>query len=201
MSVDNIIARITEDAQTEAAEIKTQAEDRAADIKSKLMQLAKQKVEEISAQTQLDIEEIDRRQSLIAELENRKSLLSVRRQVLDQTFELAEKKLMELPDDKWEALLTKCVMEACETGDEELCVPEKDKEKYQSYFLGKLNNKLKENGKAGNLTLSSTFADFSGGVMIIGKDGDYDASFTAMLKNLRSQYEKQTADMLFNAEV
>ena len=201
MSVDNIIARIMADTEAQAAETKAQAEERALDLKEKLLLQARQKAGEIAKQADLDIEEIDRRQSLIAELENRKSILAVRRQVLDQTFELAEKKLLELPEDKWETLLTRCIMDACETGEEKLCVPEQDKGKYHNYFLEKLNNELKAQGKAGNLSLADKSASFSGGVLVIGKDGDYDASFASILKSVRAEFEKQAADMLFDAEV
>lgn len=201
MSVDNIIARIMADAEAQAAETKAQAEERALDLKEKLLLQARQKAGEIAKQADLDIEEIDRRQSLIAELENRKSILSVRRQVLDQTFELAERKLLELPEDKWEALLTRYIMTACESGEEKLCVPEQDKSKYQNYFMEKLNNELKTQGKAGNLSLADKSANFSGGVLVIGKDGDYDASFASILRSVRAEFEKQAADMLFNAEV
>ena len=201
MSVDNIIAKITKDAEEEAAKIIAVARQKADETKSRLLKDAGIKAKELAGQAQLDIEEIKRRQSLIAELENRKSILSVRRGVLDEVFKKAEQKINELPEDKWEALMTRYILEVCETGEETLCVPEKDRAKYQNGFLAKLNQKIQAEGKKGALTLSDKNAGFSGGVLVEGKDGDYDASFTAILKNVRTEYERETAQMLFPAEV
>lgn len=201
MSVDKIIAKIIADAEVNANETKANAEKKAADLKSRLLSQARQKVAEIDLQADFDVKEIERRQALIAELESRKSLLAVRRKVLDNAFALAKKKLEELPPDKWETLMTRYIIAACETGSEKLCVPEKDRDKYQNYLLEKLNKILKEQGKAGNLSLIDQSAHFNGGVMVIGKDSDYDFSFEAILRGIRSENEKQTADILFVAEV
>ncbi|MDR2005842.1 MAG: hypothetical protein LBP78_01155 [Acidaminococcales bacterium] len=201
MSVDNIIAKITADCDSECAKVKDAAENKAEDLKNRLLREAEEKARGISAQADLDIEEINRRQSLIAELENRKSELAARRQILDEVFALAEQKLNQLPTNKWEALIAACVMDACETGDEELCVPAADREKYLGGFLAKLNQRLAAGGKRGNLRLSKAAAGFSGGVLIVGESGDCDASFPALLKNVRVKHEKAAADILFQTEV
>ncbi|MDR3348471.1 MAG: hypothetical protein LBO03_02500 [Acidaminococcales bacterium] len=201
MSVDNIIAKIAADCESECAKIQDAAKDKAEEFNNRLLREAEEKARGIAAQADLDIEEINRRQSLIAELENRKSDLAARRQILDEAFALAEQKLNRLPAKKWEALIASCVMDACETGEEELCVPAADREKYLGGFLAELNRRLAASGKRGNLRLSGTAADFSGGVLVVGKNGDCDASFPALLQNVRVNHEKAAADILFQAEV
>jgi V/A-type H+-transporting ATPase subunit E len=201
MSVENIVAKISADSESECAQIKAAAEKRAADLGGRLLREAEEKAKEILAQADFDIEEINRRQSLIAELESRKSELAARRRVLDEVFALAEEKLNKLPRDKWEEFVAGCVKSGCETGEEELCVPAAEREKYLNGFLSKLNQQLLSDGKRGNLRLSDAAADFSGGVLVVGKSGDWDASFPALLKNARAKCEKAAADILFKAEV
>ena len=201
MSVENIIAKISADSESECAQIKAAAEKKAADLSKKLLREAEEKAKEISAQADFDIEEINRRQSLIAELESRKSKLASRRQVLDEVFVLAEEKLSRLPRSKWEEFILGCVKSGCETGEEELCVPAADREKYRGGFLDKLNQCLLADGKRGNLRLSDAAANFSGGLLVVGENGDWDASFPALLKTARGKYEKAVADTLFGTEV
>jgi V/A-type H+-transporting ATPase subunit E len=197
MSVNDIIARIESDAEAECAQIKAAAEKKAEESKNRILREAEEKAGEISAQTDLDIEEINKRQLLIAELENRKSELVARRQVLDEVFALAEQKLGQLPKEKWEKLIADCVIDACESGDEKLCVPAADWGKYRGGFLAQLNKRLLAKGKRGNLALSEQAANFSGGLLIVGRDGDCDASFPALLQNVRMRCEKEAADILF----
>jgi V/A-type H+-transporting ATPase subunit E len=201
MSVDNIIAKITADSDIACAQIKAAAEKKAEDLKKRILREAEEVAKKIFDQAALDVEEIARRQSLIAELENRKNILAVRRKVLDDAFSLAGEKLGKLTEEKWEALVTRYILAGCETGGEKLCVPDADRARYQKGLLDRLNKQLLTNGKVGGVALSEKTADFSGGVLVIGSDGDYDASFSALLQNVRAEYEKEAADLLFPSEV
>ena len=201
MSVDNIVAKISADADAECAKISEDAQKKAREFEEKTMRTANETIRAIDDQAQADVEEIQRRQMLIFELESRKDALAVRRNMLDEAFAVARRKLDTLPEDKWEALISRCVLDGCETGDERLCVPADDRAMYQNGLLAKLNKRLEEAGKTGALTIMDKPADFSGGVLVVGESGDYDASFAALLKNVRSEYEKAAADILFPAEV
>jgi V/A-type H+-transporting ATPase subunit E len=201
MSVDNIIAKITADAEDECAQIKAAADKKARAVTAGALREAETAAADIAAQAELDVEEINRRRTLIAELENRKSALAARRQVLDEAFAAAEQKLGALAGEQWETLITRAVLAGCETGGEQLRVPAADLTRYQNGFLTKLNKQLAASGKTGGLTLSDRPAGFTGGVLIVGQNSDYDASFAALLKNIRAECEKEADNILFPAEV
>ncbi len=201
MSVDNIVNKILKDAEQKANQNMLLTEQKAQEAKDKTLAKAQNQAQEILQKADFDVQEVQKRQNLIAELENRKRTLAVKREMLDKVFNLAQEKLSKLPEDKWQALITKHVLIGCQTGREKLCVPSVDKEKYTGYFLSKLNDALKAAGKDGMLTLLDKQADFDGGVVVVGQDSDYDASFSAMINNIRSECEKIAADMLFDAEV
>ncbi len=201
MAVDDILQRIKADAEKEAAAVMSAAEEKASASRERLLAQAREKVEAIGRQAELDADEVARRQMLIAELESRKSVLGVRRDILDKAFSLAEKQLNELEQEKWENLIIKLVLGGAETGREQLCVPRQDRPKYEGGLLAKINEALRQSGKEGMLTLCDKPADFYGGVLIIGKDSDYDASFSALLKSVRGQYEQEVVKLLFEAGV
>ncbi|MDD3396259.1 MAG: V-type ATP synthase subunit E family protein [Acidaminococcaceae bacterium] len=201
MAANKIIEKIQQDAAAEVAVSLAQAKERASAAGEKIVNVAKAKVQEINIQAKADAEEASRRQMLIAELESRKKALDAKREVIEEAFVQAQKTLGQLPEDRWEKLITKIVVGASDTGTEELCVPSADRDKYVNGLLGRLNDALKAAGKNGQLTLSAQDAKFDGGIMLIGKNSDYDGSFATLIKEARVQIEKAVADMLFAAEV
>lgn len=201
MAANKIILKIREEAAQEVATMLAAAKKKAAASGAKITNAAKAKVEEINNQAVADADEAARRQVLIAELEARKNALDSKRKVIEEAFAKAEKELVQLPQDKWESLITKTVLTASETGKEKLCVPVADVEKYKETMLAKLNAALIASGKKGELTLADEPAKFTGGVMLIGEHSDFDGSFATILREVRMKSEREVAEMLFGSEV
>jgi ATP synthase (E/31 kDa) subunit. len=201
VAANKIILKIREDASQEVAIMLAAAKKKAIASDAKIMNTAKLKVEEINAQAAEDADEAARRQVLIAELEARKNSLDSKRRVIEEAFSRAEKELTKLPLDKWEKLIMATVLAASESGNEQLCVPTADIEKYKNGMLTKLNVALVAAGKKGELTLASEPAKFTGGVMLIGKHSDFDGSFATILRDVRMKSEREVATMLFGTEV
>jgi len=201
VAANKIILKIREDAAQEVATMLAAANKKAAASGSKIINAAKAKVQDINTQAMADADEAARRQVLIAELEARKNALDSKRKVIEEAFVEAEKELVQLPQDKWEKLITKTVLAASETGDEKLRVPVADVEKYKSTMLATLNAALVAAGKKGELVLADEPGKFTGGVMLIGKNSDFDGSFTTILREVRIKSEREVAKMLFGSEV
>lgn len=201
MAANKIILKIREEASQEVAVMLAAAKKKAIISEAKIQNTAKAKVEEINTQDAADADEAARRQVLIAELEARKNSLDSKRKVIEEAFSEAEKELAKLPSDKWEKLIITTVLVASESGNEKLCVPAADVEKYNGGMLAKLNAALIKVGKKGELTLASEPAKFTGGVMLIGKHSDFDGSFATILRDVRMKSEREVATMLFGTEV
>lgn len=201
MAINKIILKIQEEAAQEASELIAAAKNKAAVSANKINDAAITKVEEIKAQSEADAAEAARRQLLIAELEARKNTLDRKRKVIEEVFAQAEKELANLPQDKWEKLISDTVLNASETGTEKLCVPAADVEKYKGGLLDKLNTALVKAGKKGELTLAEETAKFNGGVLLIGQNSDFDGSFETILREVRRKSEREVASLLFGAEV
>nr|WP_279287916.1 V-type ATP synthase subunit E family protein [Eubacterium callanderi] len=148
-----------------------------------------------------DVEEVHRRSQLMTRLDSRKNILAVKRKVIDEVFDKARTALDTLDESRYEALVTKIVVNGSETGTEKLQVPEKDMKRYRDGLLNKLNAALKEAGKIGELTLDETPASFNSGVMLIGEMSDVNGSFDVLIDDAREKYEREVAEMLFEVEV
>jgi V/A-type H+-transporting ATPase subunit E len=201
VAANKIIEKIQQEAKQNAADIRSAAEQKAAAAKAKIMADAEEQIKTIEASAAIDADEAGRRQVLIAELDTRKKSLGSKRAVIEKAFAVAEDALAQLPEDKWEQLITNIVVSASTTGTEKLQVPAQDADKYKNGFLAKLNAALAKAGKKGGLTLSNLPAAFKGGVMLVGETSDYDGSFATLLEDIRTREEKNVADILFGTEV
>nr|WP_279354946.1 V-type ATP synthase subunit E family protein [Eubacterium maltosivorans] len=148
-----------------------------------------------------DVEEVHRRSQLMTRLDSRKNILAVKRKVINEVFDKARTALDTLDESRYEALVTKIVVNGSETGTEKLQVPEKDIKRYKDGLLNKLNTALKEAGKIGELTLDETPAAFKSGVMLVGEMSDINGSFDVLIDDAREKYEREVAEMLFEVEV
>ena len=200
MSGDKIIQKIEEEAKQDAAAIGAAAQVKARKEKEQILAKAQEQVREIQAKSQVDAKEAAGRLQLIAELQSRKENLASKRKVLQEAFDRAAEQLEALPQEQWEKLIGRIVLESDLTGREKLVVPTKDRHRYEKGFLDRLNKELKAQGRKGSLTLSDKEAEFTDGVLIEGETCDYDGSFATLLEDVRTGEEYRVAELLFGAE-
>lgn len=201
MSAETILNKIEAEATAEAESITAAAETQAKQLRDTILSEADKQVKKLQADTAEKAKELARRQTLLAGLAVRKNALAARRAVLDEAFDAAKAALLALPKARYEALLTKLIIESADTGCEQLLVPATDRPCYTEGLLDRLNAALTAAGKQGRLSLAEEDAPFEGGVMLIGEKTDVNASFDALLKAAREQYERQVTDLLFGPEV
>lgn len=201
MSGDKIIQKIEEEAKQDAAAIRAAAQEKARKEKEQILAKTQEQVREIQAKSQVDAKEAAGRLQLIAELQSRKESLASKRKVLQEAFDRAAGQLEALPQEQWEKLIGRIVLESDLTGREKLVVPAKDRSRYEQGFLAQLNKELQAQGREGSLTLSDENAEFTDGVLIEGETCDYDGSFATLLEDVRTGEEYRVAELLFGAEV
>lgn len=201
MSGDKIIQKIEEEAKQDAAAIGAAAQEKARKEKEQILAKAQEQVREIQAKSQVDAKEAAGRLQLIAELQSRKENLASKRKVLQEAFDRAAEQLEALPQEQWEKLIGRIVLESDLIGHEKLVVPAKDRPRYEQGLLAQLNKELKDQGREGSLTLSDRTAGFTDGVLIEGETCDYDGSFATLLEDVRTGEEYRVAELLFGAEV
>ncbi len=187
-----IIDKILSDAKHDAGEMLSEALK-----KAEALVAAKQS--EADAEYDLSVEEarkageeVVRRRLTVADLEVKKLLLSAKKQAVDEAFEESLKKLLALPKEEYAALVESMIASAADDGDV-VVISENDKNVLTKAFFDKISAKI---GK--KLTLSDTFGNFKGGVMLLGKGVDKNLTFESELALLRDEVEPEVAKIMFS---
>lgn len=187
-----IIDKILSDATHDAGEMLSEALK-----KAEALVAAKQS--EADAEYDLSVEEarkageeVVRRRLTVADLEVKKLLLSAKKQAVDEAFEESLKKLLTLPKEEYTALVESMIASAADDGDV-VVISENDKNVLTKAFFDKISAKI---GKM--LTLSDTFGNFKGGVMLLGKGVDKNLTFESELALLRDEVEPEVAKIMFS---
>ena len=201
MSADKIIEKILEKANEDVALIEQETAEKVQSSVAAIERRTELTLNALKNKEKADVEEVHRRSQLMTRLDSRKNILAVKRKVIDEVFDKARTALDTLDESRYEALVTKIVVNGSETGTEKLQVPKKDMKRYRDGLLNKLNAALKEAGKIGELTLDETPASFNSGVMLIGEMSDVNGSFDVLIDDAREKYEREVAEMLFEVEV
>ena len=187
-----IIDKILSDAKHDAGEMLSEALK-----KAEALVAAKQA--EADAEYDLSVEEarkageeVVRRRLTVADLEVKKLLLSAKKQAVDEAFEESLKKLLALPKEEYAALVGSMIASAADDGDV-VVVSENDKNVLTKAFFDKISAKIRK-----KLTLSDTFGNFRGGVMLLGKGVDKNLTFESELALLRDEVEPEVAKIMFS---
>ena len=161
MGAEAILEKIRKNAEEEAAALAKQGEEKAEAAAGKIRADAEAEAAAILGNARQRAEELEKRERLMAGLQIRKNTLAARRAVMDEAFSLAGEQLADLPKERWEALITRLLLEAAETGAEIMEVPAADREKYEwtpegnlpiigeKSFFKRLNAALKESAGSG----------------------------------------------------
>ncbi|CAK7030567.1 MAG: V-type proton ATPase subunit E [Eubacterium sp.] len=201
MSADKIIEKILAKANEDVALIEQETAEKVQSSVAAIERRTELTLNALKNKEKADVEEVHRRSQLMTRLDSRKNILAVKRKVINEVFDKARTALDTLDESRYEALVTKIVVNGSETGTEKLQVPEKDIKRYKDGLLNKLNTALKEAGKIGELTLDETPAAFKSGVMLVGEMSDINGSFDVLIDDAREKYEREVAEMLFEVEV
>lgn len=195
MGTEQVVEKILADAQAEAENIKKQAEEKQADERKKL----NEQLKEYNNQTQTLAEKTAKDKKLhilaAARMEIAKQYLAEKRKILDELFDKAQKKLRNLPDKEYVNIMTKLMLDAVETGDEEVIIDKKEKRIDQS-FIKQVNRKLGP-GYKGNLRLSEETKDLGAGFILKRGKIKNNVSIEVLLAKARNELEIGLAKQLF----
>lgn len=196
MSLDNILNKILAEGQAEAAKITTNAQANADAILADAKAQTEQRRQEILAQAKREANEDEQRQLTVAGLEARKDLLMARQEVIEQAFSDALAELRKMPSADYRQLLKSMLLEAVQTGDEEIVVDQVDRSLFTDAFLTEINQAVVAAGKKGNLRLSAETRHTDGGFILTTGEVDINATFATRLKELREDLEPEVARVL-----
>ena len=195
MEAEQVTEKILADAKAQAEKIKKQAEEYHAQQHAKLQEhLADYKKQtEILAQKTAK----DKKNHILAaaRMDIAKQFLAEKRKILDDLFQQAYQKLLNLPDIDYRSFMTKLMLDAVETGDEEVIVDNEEK-RIDHTFIKNINRQLGP-GFKGSLRLSNEKADLGGGFILKRGKIKNNLSLNVLLARARRELEIELAKELF----
>jgi V/A-type H+-transporting ATPase subunit E len=195
MEAQSVIDKILADAQAEAERITKEAEEKESLEQAKLTS----QLQEYKRQTEIlaDRAGKDEKSHILAaaRMEIAGELLTEKRKILDEVFELARRQLKSLPDDEHGKLITRLMLGAVETGDEEVIL-DKNENRIDQQFINMVNQQLCSS-KKGNLRLSEEEQDIEGGFILRRGRIKTNVSFNVLLDRARKELEIELAKELF----
>ena len=208
--IENIIARIEEDAQKEVNEILARAEAEASAISAKYAEIAKEESAAIIEKGEKAAADRTLRLQGVAGLDARKMLLKTKQEMIELSFREAEAKLSALSDGDYVETLARLAVSAAQTGNEEIILSADDREKYGKDVVARANSLLNEDegiariitaaGKkirGEGIKLSEETREISGGLILKDGDLEVDASFKTIVNQMRDTLSGDVAAILF----
>lgn len=142
--IEKITARIREDGQKEIDAVLVEARAQAAEITAKAQAEAKAAAAEVLAQGRRAAAEREDRMVSTAQMECRKAVLAAKQDVIEEAFQAAHKKLLELPSEQYVALLAELAAQASVTGKEKLIFSPSHRSQVGKAVVMAANKKLAE---------------------------------------------------------
>lgn len=196
MEGQQVVEKILADAKAEAERITKEAEEKESLEQTKL----NRHLQEYKNQTEVFADRAgkDEKSHILAtaRMEIAGELLAEKRKILDEVFSRARRQLQNLPDEEYRKLITKLMLDAVQTGEEEVVV-DKNENRIDQQFINLVNQRL-GSAKKGNLKLSQERQDIEGGFILRRGRIKTNVSFDVLLDRARSELEIELAEELFS---
>ena len=194
---EKIIAHIRADGDAEAKKIIDAASKQAEEKRAESFKAALSEYEKLMQAGNAECEDILSGSRRIAEMEAKKSVLSVKQEMISAAFEAAREEIVNMPRDKYTQFLARMAAEAAASGMEEIVLNARDKAEVGKSVCKAANELLSAKGTPGKLTVSEDTADISGGVIVRFGGIETNCSIDALIRQRRSGLSTEVAAALF----
>lgn len=194
---EKIIAHIRADGDAEAKKIIDAASKQAEEKRAESFKAALSEYEKLMQVGNAECEDILSGSRRIAEMEAKKSVLSVKQEMISAAFDAAREEIVNMPRDKYTQFLARMAAEAAVSGMEEIVLNARDKAEVGKAVCKAANELLSAKGTPGKLTVSEDTADISGGVIVRFGGIETNCSIDALIRQRRSGLSTEVAAALF----
>lgn len=194
---EKIIAHIRADGDAEAKKIIDAASKQAEEKRAESFKAALSEYEKLMQAGNAECEDILSGSRRIAEMEAKKSVLSVKQEMISAAFDAAREEIANMPRDKYTQFLARMAAEAATSGMEEIVLNARDKAEVGKSVCKAANELLSAKGTPGKLTVSEDTADISGGVIVRFGGIETNCSIDALIRQRRSGLSTEVAAALF----
>lgn len=194
---EKIIAHIRAAGDAEAKKIIDAASKQAEEKRAESFKAALSEYEKLMQAGNAECEDILSGSRRIAEMEAKKSVLSVKQEMISAAFDAAREEIVNMPHDKYTQFLARMAAEAAASGMEEIVLNARDKAEVGKSVCKAANELLSAKGTPGKLTVSEDTADISGGVIVRFGGIETNCSIDALIRQRRSGLSTEVAAAMF----
>ena len=194
MSVENILKRIAEETEEAIGAVRGETEKRIAVIREEYAKKGGTLRTELERAARMKAADEERRLIIGEELELRKAALTRKREILEEIYGEARKRIESLPPEKYLDLLRSLIVRHSLSGKEEIVPPAAQRRMFTAEFLASLNQLR---GADAAFTLADTPGDFTWGVVLREGQRRVDLTLDVVFDQLKARVEPQIAVVLF----
>lgn len=195
MDVQQVVEKILSGAQVEAEKIKQQATEEQKKQNEKYSRQIEEFKKQTDALAEKTAEEKKAHILAAARMETARQYLAEKQNILNQVFLKAKQQVNTLSDDDYLKIMTKLLLQAVETGDEEVIVDAKEN-RIDHDFIKMVNRQLGP-GFQGNLRLSEEKSNIGAGFVLRRGKIKNNASLDVLIDEARKKLQIELAKDLF----
>ena len=189
---EKIIAHIEADAQAQADAVLGEARQRCEAIKARFDDKAARLYSDRIREGVKACQDQEDSALRISRMEARKSVLSVKQEMVEKSFDLAVQQIVALPDEKYTAFLANLVKKAGPAGDEEILLNAADRARVGEALIKAVN------ADGAKMKLSDETRDIKGGLILRRGSIETNCSVELLVELCRGELSAKLADVLFD---
>lgn len=197
-NLDNLSAKILEDANVKAEAILKEANDNGKSMIE--VKIKKAEVLKVQMLDKSKIEAITVKQRIIsnAQLAVRNENIVAKQKMIDKVFVEALEKLLAIGDEEYLQLLKNYLLSMPIAGNEEIILPGKYINLVSEEYLSEINIALIALGKLGEIKVCNENRDIKSGFIVIKNGIEINNTFESLVNSLRDELESEIVKELFN---
>ena len=195
--IDRITDRIEADAREQAKAIIAEAEAKCAEIRKENEKKAQERYLQLIRNGTKDCESGLERRKSAAEMDAKKSVLALKQDCVAEAFDMAKRRLADMPEDSYVGFLASLAASAAADGSGEIVLSARDRERCGKAVLERANAALAAKGLTPALTLAADSREISGGLILRQGGVEVNCSSEALVEALKGPMTADVARTLF----
>lgn len=195
--IDRITDRIEADAREQAKAIIAEAEAKCAEIRKENEKKAQERYLQLIRNGTKDCESGLERRKSAAEMDAKKSVLALKQNCVAEAFDMAKRRLADMPEDSYVGFLASLAASAAADGSGEIVLSARDRERCGKAVLERANAALAAKGLIPALTLAADSREISGGLILRQGGVEVNCSIEALVEALKGPMTADVARTLF----
>ena len=197
MGIEQIITRIVDEAREETTRIRDEYAKKVDTLNAAWDEEKKIRLEALEDELKtIKSREMDR-QVITEKLEARKSILAIKRELVDQAFESAKEEFLKISKDEYLPIMVNIVASSALSGEEAILLNKNDHKSIGKELVKKANDRRSEMGLKGDFTLGDPVDDIDGGAILKSDYVEISRTVEELILEVREKIEGSVLEALF----